>query len=131
MCLITYQRKPKITKKDIVVLKEVYPTIYPEIYASMYMHFKWEKGVIKVQELSIDRVKMKCVYFYDNKAKDAYPINYHSLVTSISEGFHAIEDKNREIGKTKGIMKEFLIPKGSLVFRDKTGLIVSDHMMLL
>lgn len=131
MCLITYQRKAKITKEDIVVLKEVLRTDDPNVYISRFNRFLWKKNVMETQVLEVKRVIRKKANFYDNIANDSYSRDYKFLVTSVSKGFHAAKNKDRITFQLRSVIKEFLIPKGSLTFEDKTGLIVSDHMMML
>jgi hypothetical protein len=140
MCLVTRQIKPITTKKDLVVFKDVKTSDqYDNVKTSHYFFFIWEKGVVNKTEFGIEKQypfdspknKGVCVAnpYFDRKSRNFYQKDTRKH-TVIKEGFHAVLTKKRMI-KPRYSKVAFLIPKGSLIFKDATGLIVSNQMMLL
>ena len=128
MCLVTFQRKPKILKKDLRVYKAV--IMYDDEIHSTYYDFTWEKGKLYTEKLLIEKFPFKSVEHYDSIVFDHYNTTSKYKLTCISDGFHAALNEQRLKNSPYDIM-EFLIPKGSEVYYDATGLVVSNQMMLL
>lgn len=139
MCLVTRQIKPITTKKDLVVFKDVEEGFdNAGICKSLYFYFEWRKNVLNTTDLCVTRIRP-----YDFRPPDHNnPNNYFDGIahlfyvkdkrklTEVSNGFHAVLTKKRLTQPCYSRVK-FLIPKGSLIFKDATGLIVSNQMMLL
>ena len=134
MCLITRQKKAKITKKDLVVFKCLNNG---DISVSRY--FPWIEGQLVKCDLKIIKREHPSNnhggdWFYaDHITNGIY--NGLSNCYAISVGLHACTTKERAKRLADcydtNIIEEFLIPKGSEVFYDVTGLIVSNQMMML
>jgi len=127
MCLITEQTKPEITTKDIVVwkvLKNMLSITFPA---------KWTRGKLKRAKLNWkNSICPDSRAFFDNRSYDAYRDTTEFII--VSTGLHAFCTKNRnpfcmEFNNYK--LHKMLIPAGSKIFKDKTGLIVSNQMILI
>lgn len=134
MCLVTKQKEPKTTKKDIVVYKIVDISYEEETSAvySIYYGCRWIPGEIKEVDLLYENNKAWDVCEkYDILSSQSY--NWKEIeeetFTEVSDGFHAAIKKNRLRASYRAEHRRFLIPAGSLIFTDKTGLIVSNKMM--
>lgn len=106
MCLVTKWKKPRIAKKDIICYK-----LLREDFTSLCYWFHWTVGKVYRNKL------------IKNNSKD------------IKIGFHAALSLKRAIKYGtffgyEGIYK-FKIPAGSQYFKDSTGLIVANQMMLV
>ena len=125
MCLVTKQRKAKIAKKDIVCYK-----LLADYLSSIYFACSYRKGVLMRTDLQVHKaVKGDMNECFDNSCyKLYYP--YTGQTNIISQGFHAALSVKRLKGKGWSIY-EFLIPAGSEYFIDKTGLIVSNQIILV
>ena len=146
MCLITNQQEPKVLKKDLIVYKKVIEKITkPLTFSSSIQFFEWIPGVIYKSKLrKVPKHKRnECLGFddivynayYKREYGDYFNYIFKSKKTiAIDLGFHAALSRKRlEINyftTNKNIYK-FLIPKGSLYYKDSTGLIVADTMMML
>ena len=132
MCLITEQTKPEILKKDLIVYKLLYPN-----HLSYFRKFFWEKGKMKRQKMDPKIINTLLPFFLgaynfcDNISQRMY--ERLGRLTCITYGFHAFVTKKRAgMLYTYGTeIHKFLIPAGAQVFRDKTGLIVSNKMMFV
>lgn len=137
MCLLTRQIKPITTKKDLVVYKRLNITnnyLSKKIkYNSYYQEgYEYVKGILNTTTFGITKELPNDTISFDNIATDYYK-HYNLLInrklTVISEGFHACLTEERL--NNYEISFEFLIPKGSLIFKDATGLIVSNQIIML
>lgn len=134
MCLITVQKKPLEAKKDIIVYKEVSKQKGKNIYESIYNNFIWELNKLYKTDLKKD----SRLIYYDEESMIHYVSIPDNLLTSISEGFHSM-DKNRARETTSyneaydfdSVVIECKIPKGSLYYKDETGLYVSNQLIVL
>ena len=131
MCLITEQTKPEILKEDLIVYKILY---YGNL--SYFRKFVWEKGKMERQKMDPKIINTSDHYngkytFCDDISQAVY--DNGNKYTCISYGFHAFVTKKRAgMLYTYGTeIHKFLIPAGAQVFRDKTGLIVSNKMMFV
>ena len=131
MCLITRQKKAKILKKDLIIFKTV--NVYNDVIQSVCQsHFKWIANKLEKVNLNIKSVhNTKDRFYTDEGTQKIY--EKLSQCVSISEGFHAALTPDRPICIEWDYVevKEFLIPAGSEVFYNATGLIVSNQMMML
>lgn len=103
-------------------------------YTSIFFNFQWIVGRLNRTELKVT-YGVFCFTYYDDKVYDCYASIDRSTLVEVSKGFHAFADEARldaESWSSDRRQKvKCLIPKGSEVFEDLTGLIVSNQMMLL
>lgn len=137
MCLVTEQEKPETIKKDLIVYKSLTVTEKGRLMSAMY-EFRYELNVLYKAKITSD-----CVfdYFADGIASRKYDLLGRSSdvlkeklkhFNHIHEGFHSMESVKRAKGiwmETK--IFECLIPKGSKVYKDATGLIVSNQIIIV
>lgn len=129
MCLVTQQQKPRITTEDMIVWK-----ILTKSLMSVFFDFTWERGELYRTEIVI--LDPSCSFeYYNGTAYDYYEECDKVTLIQIAQGFHAFTDEevvDAEIsGLNRRVKAKCLIPAGSEVFEDATGLIVSNQMMLL
>jgi hypothetical protein len=128
MCLVTKQKEAIVTTKDMIVYKLLTWNL-----KSLTYKFQWEINKLENTSLTI---KPFCIYTdaMDYMAKRIYKIMDLTLddkhLYSITTGFHAAMTKVRA-GDYGYTCYKALIPAGSEVFFDETGLIVSNQMMIL
>jgi len=139
MCLVTYQKKPVVATEDIVCFKIVRHCcdLLTTDFYSYYYKFKWYIGKLYITELSfVTGLDYYSCNFYDAISDDFYNdkhrLSFLERLVEVSDGFHAMLDFNRaNLENDNRILAECLIPKGSLIFTDATGLIVSNQMIML
>lgn len=136
MCLITRQKKAKILKKDLIVYKCLNQREDGTFNSYFQSDFVWLKNYLyQISYLNpilrTNNFENHGIWYYaDSMANNKY--RGISQTYYITYGFHACLTRKRcNQLKYNSIIKEFLIPKGSKVFYDATGLIVSNQMMLL
>lgn len=135
MCLITTQAKREVAKKDLIVYKAVILSDTDLTAVSPMNEFLWDKG-----QLYKTRIKKSVVIrgfsiaqYLDDTAFRAYEKERTKVLYTISEGFHAATTARRLTNfciNDNFTIKRFIIPKGSTIYRDCTGLIVSNKMMM-
>lgn len=137
MCLITTQRKPILTTEDIVCYKYMFR--YTKFfgnedydYVSILHGFKWKLNTVYETEFTFQTENFT---YYDKKVRQKYRFTFFKL-KSVSQGFHAFLTPDRIDNRdNSNLMKchtvRCVIPSGSLVYYDKTGLIVSNKMKLI
>ena len=143
MCLLTRQIKPIITKKDMIVIKrlrieESYNNSELFYYSYYYLRFQYVPEVLNKTELGIDRRLPKDTSAYGNTDTVYYkegPLTNRKL-TVITQGFHFIIKDSPSYGdlyihEKRNCIFKFLIPKGSTIFLGKTGLGVSNQIIML
>jgi hypothetical protein len=129
MCLVTKQKVAKIAKEDITCYK-----ILGANLRTPYMGYTYNVGKLYKVKLSVRWTNNWCSF--DAKTDKAYlrKSGGDMVVNEIEKGFHAAlkVDRLKDVWGVKryGVF-EFLIPTGSEYFRDKTGLIVSNRIMLV
>lgn len=133
MCLITEQKVALIAENDIECFKKV--IIIKDSITSAFYNFKWEYNKIFKTKIVVKTIKLdskSC--FYDIASSDYYMTHFSSeLLQSISEGFHSFLNV-RSVGEFERLgatIVNAIIPKGSEYFVDKTGLIVSNQLIIL
>jgi hypothetical protein len=139
MCLITEQKRAGVLKKDMKVYKVVRKN--DETYCSPIQSFEWKWDLLYETNMGIIRnVVYPSIFFggkysfTDKAAAEGYS-GFMRRLTIIYEGFHAYMAPERAnlndwFEGDKLIILCFTIPAGAKVFRDATGLIVSDKMIL-
>lgn len=134
MCLVTRQIKPRITKKDLVVRKIVRVNHDESITSFCRSSFIWIKGKLETTELGISkRIPRNCCVHDDPQSEYYKEGNKqrNRKLTVVSQGFHAVVDPNYNCNLSGYNIRKFLIPAGSTIYKDATGLIVSNKMMML
>lgn len=141
MCLITKQKRVGVLGKDMKVYKVVRK--YGETYCSPIQSFEWEWDTLYETDMGIKRnVPYPSLFFgekysfVDKAAVEGY-LGFRGRLTVIHEGFHAYTTRKRinhehwkqSIENYSDVLC-FTIPAEAKVFRDATGLIVSDKMIL-
>ena len=141
MCLITEQKRAGVLKKDMKVYKVVRKN--DETYCSPIQSFEWKWDLLYETNMGIIRnVVYPSIFFggkysfTDKAAAEGYS-GFRGRLTVIHEGFHAYTTRERinlehwkqSIYAFSDILC-FTIPVGAKVFRDATGLIVSDKIIL-
>ena len=142
MCLITKQSKPEILKEDLTVYKSIIIENVNTVQAGM-RYFFYEKNKVYETKILTDEIDITP---FDRQVRDAYTDLYsdgeflsytnvtnkkllkkHSL-KSFGQGFHSSISADRFDSRFFTVA-EFVIPAGSEVYRDETGLIVSNKIM--
>lgn len=139
MCLVTRQKRHERLKKDMKVYKALKE--YDDGFYSPLHGYKWEWDILHETVMGVTKNVTFNTYFAnpDFWFADSIAVDYYNefggTVTVISEGFHAYMAPERAnlndwFEGDKLIILCFTIPAGAKVFRDATGLIVSDKMIL-
>ena len=144
MCLITKQLKPEILKEDLTVYKEVktfkLERELEQVRAMLY-HFTYHKDkvyyTVLEDAISITPYDPKVSITYGDFMKDlmdarCYGHNIPNVLKAhnikvIGQGFHSANHPDRVRPAT--YTGQFIIPAGSEIYRDETGLLVSNKIM--
>jgi len=129
MCLITEQMKPEILKEDLVVYKCL------DGRNSIFYDYKWTKNRMAKTNFSsgkINTCKTFAGCYSDDIAERTYK-KQNRILLCVHRGFHACLTFARamEYDYSGKSICEMKIPKSARVFKDSTGLIVSNKMMLI
>ena len=131
MCLITEQKRAKRIKEDMIVYKIL--TLDGSVLRSKYMwNFIYEIG--KEYKTKITKQPYNNHILFDTYVSSHYfyeAINENYLY-AVEKGFHSCLQKERAAFHKIKDDKVFkcIVPKGSLVFKDATGLIVSNRIII-
>jgi hypothetical protein len=128
MCLITEQEKPIILKKDKIVYKVLtYEGMSP-------CHpFTWEAGRLYTESLSARVVNTLEIYDGSYTFSDTLTIREYDRKGKFfcfSRGFHFSKTKKR-LNLWREEKFRFKIPAGAEVYYDKTGLGITNKIMLI
>jgi len=147
MCLITERTEEVILSKPMTVYKKVKSSIFmtgqkidnniKEVYTSREgRYFKYVKDRLEVTEIEKSTLPL-CA---DDIVFDAYYKNNNNIhakfnsgeLIALGQGFHS----GKSIGRIKQmillsseVIAEFEIPKGSIVYFDSTGLVISNKII--
>ncbi|MCK9574753.1 MAG: hypothetical protein WC979_03145 [Candidatus Pacearchaeota archaeon] len=140
MCLITRQKEPEILSRDIRTFKvlKVEDGVPP---CAIHQTFWYELN----QLYETDIVESELPAPYDSKVTEFYVLDassYNAIRRNLKEydlialgkGFHSFANRKRaagEIWRTNYELFECLIPAGSEIFYDETGLCVSNKIKIL
>jgi hypothetical protein len=134
MCLITEQKKPIKIRKDMVV----YKLVRPQGYNVFSPWADWNKYTYFLNKLNVEEMKYKIKGEWGRYATRKAMRYYNCLknLTEVNEGFHSANslkglDHLNTHPNDKVVAVKCIIPAGSLVFKDKTGLIVSNQIKLI
>lgn len=132
MCLITAQKEAIILTEDLIVYKSFSDNLW-----ALYQNFQYEINKLYKTTLTFDNGKYNPCF--DSIAARHLEIMYNPQWYTISlfnigliavvEGFHSAATEDR-LGRRTNI-RRCLIPAGSEVFYDETGLIVSNQIIVL
>ncbi len=138
MCLITKQIRPIKIRKERTCYKLVWIPKEENNVKSIYNPFKYMLGLLYETELKYINADHNDAIAFDCKVDSYY--GYRPLrkmkcnLTVVTEGFHSALEVDRfrwdsYIPYNYGIVK-CTIPVGALIHLDKTGLIVSDKIII-
>ena len=144
MCLVTNQQKPIILTEDMIVYKLLTTANHPLIL-SIYFNFSWTLN--KKYKTKILKRKLTHDNFshYDEMALESlFQLTKTKSITGllicfreknhgysiISDGFHSFKTIERISGLTHHTIFECTIPKGSKIYEDTSGLIVSNQLII-
>lgn len=132
MCLVTNQKKAKITIEDINVFK----ILFPNTRESYCTSFEYIKDVLYSASFGIRKINdLNTAEFWDDQANQYYRKKKYKTIFVISEGLHSFlteKRADRKNGYSYFGEKVFpaTIPKGAEYYVDGTGLIVSNKLII-
>lgn len=139
MCLITEQKKPKRVKEDMIVYKTGYAHYNSngnlEEVNAVFNFFNYLPHQLYETKFSFINPASREAIGYDDEVNLAYG-NRNERSTKnllvVAKGFHSAKNIERlkQSSNHCGHKFECIIPKGSLIYEDKTGLIVSDKIII-
>ena len=138
MCLLTYQKEPKILTEDLVV----YKILERDFRAYTFKHFVYK--VKKLYKTVITKIEINSYeddfLFCDDLDQNYYKplikdLNYkEGEIVAIQEGFHSAKSVERvkqiSVYSDPFIVK-CIIPAGSEYYEDETGLCVSNQIIIV
>lgn len=149
MCMITHWKKPKLAKKDITCYKLVQDTVINHgnqtvIISGVLSHSYILGEIYKVHDEDCFNYCYPTRYYrvsvWDSVSRSVYnlpsrfDIDYAERkgLKVISIGFHSAEQAKRYKYNIlrKRILVRCIIPKGSLYYKSKDGLIVSNQIII-
>jgi len=132
MCLITDIKTEFIAEEDMTVYKMLRETENPSIVSSIFQSFYYDLDRLYTTEIK----KSKDFCPYDEKdveyLKSKYSFDWTLSINelmSIGQGFHSALDKKRFMDDSHPVF-ECTIPKGSIFYKNATGLIVSNQIII-
>ncbi len=132
MCLITNWKRPRTAKRDIIVYKRLERSkIDEEKLISIWWGTYYKIG----EHYKVDMVANNEPYtVFDWDAMNAYPdwMVEPSIYTHVHAGYHSMMEKHRSLPDSEQeVMVRCVVPKGANYFKDNTGLIVSNEIIIL
>lgn len=129
MCLIVKKgTKSEIITVDLIVYKEIKRIEGFDAVSSLYYFgFVYEPNVLYKQEIEHDSYQ-----YYDDIAQDAYRKYRNSesrKLDSYGPGFHFATTRERLVDSDSRYIATFVVPAGSKVILDKTGLGITNQIM--
>lgn len=138
MCLVTLEKRPTYVKKDMIVYKAVSSYNALREVNSLIQNFTYTESILyKTKMKTKEKIpaEWSAPRSYDSKAdEDLFEyltrknMPLSTEVRIIAEGFHSAESEER---LDSCCIRKFLIPKGSYIYKDCSGLIVSNQIQLL
>jgi hypothetical protein len=126
MCLLTVQTEPKILRKDLTVYKLIEfadGNLRPMYYSGT--DFIYIKNTIHETEIKISA---------DTSAHDFKAQLFYCRVNGVvsyGQGFHFCRNKKRVDKRMEGYLYRCIIPAGSEVYFDKTGLGITNKIIVI
>ena len=138
MCLLTYQKEPKILTEDLVV----YKILERDFRAYTFKHFVYK--VKKLYKTVITKIEINSYeddfLFCDDLDQNYYEplikdLNYkEGEIVAIQKGFHSAKSVERvkQISfYSNPFVVKCIIPAGSEYYEDETGLCVSNQIIIV
>ena len=138
MCLLTYQKEPKILTEDLVV----YKILERDFRAYTFKHFVYK--VKKLYKTVITKIEINSYeddfLFCDDLDQNYYEplikdLNYkEGEMVAIQKGFHSAKSVERvkQISfYSNPFVVKCIIPAGSEYYEDETGLCVSNQIIIV
>jgi hypothetical protein len=136
MCLVTEQKKPIKLKEDMTVYKIL--GIRDRGYSGFNFEFDYRLGCVHETEMRFDNNSNT---IWDSAVEYTYKDWENGEYTHVHNAFHsATEERKRALLMTMKsnkalsfddfVLSKCTIPKGSLIFKDKTGLIASNQIII-
>lgn len=130
MCLITEDMKSHKFRKDRIVYKKVKEDILRNV-VSIVMDFRYYENIVYETTLKIEsKTKHDDLEYGDLYSKQHYE-HMSCKKISIANGFHSFFTQKRADLSYGFSIRKFLIPAGSVYYKDSTGMCVSNQIMLL
>lgn len=138
MCLITRQKKAKIAKEDITCYKLVNSTSSTKKVCADNYDFEYTLGKLYQTEMVVNNIP-QC--YADDLVAEYYKFKPYTMdrvtknLIHVHEGFHSaisiqrFKDADYYICFNR-ICVECTIPKGSKYYKDGTGLLVSNKIII-
>jgi len=129
MCLITEQKEPFVAKEDITVYKtvEIDKGDKKGVYSSYYGGFYYEFGKLYQDEMEADN---SFESYFGNIVIQVYGDYSLDKYTHVHRAFHSMIFERLAFSNRYLTIVECTIPKGSLYYEDKTGLIASNQIII-
>lgn len=140
MCLITEKTKPVKIRKDKIVYKEL-DKVDDETFRSTSQFFLYTLGECFKTDFNILSASHDDAISCDDITDEVYgslpdrreaPEECEHLIC-ITKGFHSVKTIKRMSDWTSfhpAVIVECIIPKGSLVYEDSTGLLASNMIII-
>ena len=135
MCLLTNQQKPTIIRKDLIVYKILSYDLKPVFFSSeAYILGKLNKTIIRKSDdtTPFDSHDIKIL---EKKLGYLNHDTYYSLtekgINILGQGFHSCKSIKRcHREDIRDCIFECTIPKGSEVYRNPSGLLISNKIII-
>lgn len=136
MCLITNQKEPEILEKDLIVFK-----VLDKNLKSPMQEFKYSKNKLYENEIEESEYPVfadeESYNFYSEGLSTQKVLEIHDL-KAFGKGFHSITTEERALSYKNEIYSmshkynvfSCIIPEGSEIYRDATGLIISNKFIV-
>lgn len=132
MCLITEEKETRITDEDIICYKILNHDLTSTTTNYQYVLNKLNETKITMEEMSRGRFMSSDSCWADWKATERYIFEFDNILNVVSEGFHSFLTLERLfIWVMPNKVYKCLIPAGSEIITDDTGLIVSNQIIIL
>jgi len=130
MCLVTIPNARKqIANKDIIVYK-VIDKIENNIVISFSEYFKYSWNKLYIAILTPKIKELGSFVYWDNTVEQWIRNSKLTIFLTVDEGFHSMKTLDR-MPYTRGhLVVKCTIPKGSEYYKDQTGLIVSNQIVI-
>lgn len=147
MCLLTATEVPSLVEKDLQVFKLFQPgttiTVHREFFYTLNQLFQTDM-LLSRDGTPSDQTSQDATFEIDPEGfpdffSNRFRLSVGCTYNFVGQGFHAYETEARarlgieDLEEQRGgsfEMRTAIIPAGSLVYRDNTGLIVSNQIII-
>ena len=137
MCLITNQKEPEILKEDLTVFKVLKDNLKSPLQGFRYSKNKLYENVIEESE-DPSFADSESLNFYDEEGFSMLEVLEIHDLKAFGKGFHSITTEERALSYKNDLYTVYplnnvfscIIPKGSEIYRDATGLIISNKLII-